>query len=380
MKITDLNTYRIEFNGDTWIWLSIKTNSGLIGWGEVTDSGNDEAVANIIDNLSEVLIGKDPRNIIDCTGESVKFQFPSMKNNRFVSTAWSGVDQALWDISAQYFEIPLHYLLGGFGEKQVSLYANLNRGLRKKRDPESLMESGLKAYNDGFKMVKCTPFDEVTPSNYFSNIEPGINRIKQLLSVIDISNVSIDFHHRFNEVTLFKILRMLDELGDPYWIEDILPFDKLEAYSKVRTIYPTMVIAGGESSKSLSELLEVIYSNRVNIIMPDVKHVGGVSTIKSIIPIAEDRGIKVSLHNPSGPIAAAFSAHLSTLSREPLPLEYPWKLNCKRTDLSILGEPIVRGMYNLNETPGIGISPSEDFLKSYGKKWSFGQWKTLVKV
>lgn len=378
MKITNIKIYRVEFNGDIWVWLSIETNSGLIGWGEVSDSGNDEAVANIINDLSDILIGKDPRNIIECTRESVKFQFPPMRNNRYFSTAWSGIDQALWDISSQYYNVPLYYLLGGFGKNQVSLYANLNRGLRKKRDPESLMESGKKAYSDGFSMVKCTPFDEVIPSNHFSDFEPGLNRLKHLLSVVDISNVSIDFHQRFNEVTLFKLLRVLIELGDPYWIEDILPFEHVEAYSRVRTLYPTMVIGGGETSKSLSELLELINSSKINIILPDVKHVGGVSAIKSIIPLAEVRGVKVSLHNPSGPISAAFSAHLCTLIRDPLPLEYPWKLNCKRAEVSLLAEPIVGGMYNLNETPGIGISPSTNFLNNYGKKWDYGQWKTLV--
>ncbi|NEU31704.1 mandelate racemase/muconate lactonizing enzyme family protein [bacterium LRH843] len=380
MKIIDLNTYRIDFNGDMWIWLSIETDKGLIGWGEVTDSGNDGAVAQIINELSKHLIGKDPRNILDCTYEAVKYKFPSMKKNRFFSTAWSGIDQALWDIKSQSFEMPLYWLLGGFGKKQIPLYANLNRGLRKNRTPDALKESGQKAYSEGFSMVKCTPFDEVVPSNHVSDLEPSLNRLKSLLTVVDLSNVSIDFHQRFNQEMLFKVLKEITELGDPFWIEDPIHVEQGDIYSLIRKLYPTLSIAGGENSTSLSCLWELLNANLVSVIMPDVKHVGGVSTIKTIIPLVEERGIKLSLHNPSGPISTAFSAHLSTLCREPFPLEYPWKLNCKRAESSILAEPIAGGMYHLTDRPGIGISPTDDFLKQYGEIWESGMWKSFINL
>ena len=47
----------------------------------------------------------------------------------------------------------------------------------------------------------------------------------------------------------------------------------------------------------------------VDVVMPDVKHCGGLTEARRIAAIADLYGVAVSPHNPSGPVATAASVH-----------------------------------------------------------------------
>lgn len=131
MKIKSVNVYRVQPPGDTWVWVAIKTEDGLTGWGEISNSSNDDAAAAIVTEASSSLVGKDPRRIMELTAPVRAWKFPAPPTDRIAATAWSGIDQALWDLTAQSFGIPLYHLLGAYGRDEIPLYANLNRGLRR---------------------------------------------------------------------------------------------------------------------------------------------------------------------------------------------------------------------------------------------------------
>src|SRR5690606_13989707 len=118
---------------------------------------------------------------------------------------------------------------------------------------------------------------------------------------------------RFNRRTLYEFVNWVNNQGNPFWIEDPLSTDFEDDFQKVRNQFPLIRWAAGESVLSLTELWNYLNHRSVDIIMSDVKHIGGVSAIRSIFSIAEERGLMVSLHNPSCPISTAFSAHLTAL-------------------------------------------------------------------
>ena len=62
MKITKLTTYIVP---PRWCFLKIETDAGIVGWGEPVVEGRAHSVAAAVEELSDYLIGKDPRNIED---------------------------------------------------------------------------------------------------------------------------------------------------------------------------------------------------------------------------------------------------------------------------------------------------------------------------
>src|SRR5207253_9920371 len=62
MKITKLTTFIVP---PRWLFLKIETDEGVTGWGEPVVEGRAHTVAAAVDELSDYLIGKDPRNIED---------------------------------------------------------------------------------------------------------------------------------------------------------------------------------------------------------------------------------------------------------------------------------------------------------------------------
>ena len=62
MKITKLTTYPVP---PRWLFLKIETDEEIVGWGEPVVEGRAATVATCVEELSDYLIGRDPRNIED---------------------------------------------------------------------------------------------------------------------------------------------------------------------------------------------------------------------------------------------------------------------------------------------------------------------------
>lgn len=376
MKIKSVDVYRVQPPGDTWVWVAIQTEDGLTGWGEISNSGNDEAAAEIVIDASTSLVNQDPRRILELTVSAREWKFPVPLTGRITATAWSGIDQALWDLTAQSYGLPLYHLLGAYGRDEIPLYANLNRGLRNNRAPEALAARGKSALENGFDIVKYAPFDEITPQVYQPDLQPAITRLEALAGSVPWSRIAIDCHQRFNRSSFTRFMEYLQEKQvTPYWIEDVFPVADRLNLAVFRNRYPHIYWVAGETALRVSELLDVIGDGGLDVIMPDVKHIGGVSAVKALIPIAEAKRVWVSLHNPSGPVSTAFSAHLSALSQLTVPLEFPWEVTAVRSSSTFPQEPVRDGKYHLSpERPGIGLQPTNDFLSEYGKRWKSGSW------
>jgi galactonate dehydratase len=380
LKITGVEAFRVNPPHETWMFLAVRTDAGLTGWGEITGSTDDVAAAQLTANLGEALQGKDPINLNECTAPYYTWQYPVIKTNRIVSCVWSGIDQALWDLAAQYRGIPLYQMLGGCGNKRIELYANLNRALRFARTPESLQQNGEAARKNGFKVVKCTPFDEVNPLLDRNDIEKGLQRFEALLAVVPIERIAIDCHQRFVRYSLGRFIEMVvHKYGLPYWIEDPVPANDLDTMDRISTRYPEIRWAAGEDALGFKDLFALMKTGIYDILMPDIKYIGGVSVVKSFIPFAEGVGFKVTMHNPNGPISTAHSAHVSSLCRNPAPVEYPWGSSPERDACTTPSEPVRDGAYLLSDAPGIGIQPAAGFLKKYGEVWTDGKWSAVKK-
>ena len=60
MKITRIETFAVP---PRWVFCRVETDEGIVGWGEPVVEGRAETVRAAVAELSELLIGRDPRRI-----------------------------------------------------------------------------------------------------------------------------------------------------------------------------------------------------------------------------------------------------------------------------------------------------------------------------
>ena len=61
MKITRVESLHADAGHRNFDFLKISTDDGLVGWSEYNESFGGMGVSAVIDGLSPVIIGKDPR-------------------------------------------------------------------------------------------------------------------------------------------------------------------------------------------------------------------------------------------------------------------------------------------------------------------------------
>ncbi len=376
MKVTNVQVLKCVLPSDEWLLVKVETDEGISGWGEVTGSCDDNGVAAMLSDAGSRLRGEDPHLMQKCMKIFTDWRYPDLSAIRTYATAASGLGQALWDVNAKYYGLPLYKLYGADGTVKIPLYANLNKALWKKRSPEILGERGRLALQAGFPMVKCTPFDEINPRNADNDLNPAFERLEALLDAVPIERVAIDCHQRFRAYTLGRMVeRLLDKFGLPYWIEDPVEVHEYALMERMCARYPSIRWAAGEAALSIRQLMETAQSGCYEVIMPDIKYVGGPDAVRALIPVVEGCGCKVTLHNPNGLIATAHSAHVSALCQNPLPMEFPFAAVEHRELLCEPNEPVENGYYHFTDRPGIGIELSEQALKEYAFRFAAGRWE-----
>src|SRR5919199_228783 len=108
MKIASLELFPVP---PRWLFLKVTTDEGLAGWGEPVVEGRAATVKTAVEELLGYLIGKDPFRIEDHF--QVMYRSGFYRGGPVLTSALSGVEQALWDIKGKALGVPVYELLGG---------------------------------------------------------------------------------------------------------------------------------------------------------------------------------------------------------------------------------------------------------------------------
>lgn len=355
LKITDIETEVVQVNHrGNWLFVKMHADNGITGIGEASHGRDDDRVRHTIDTLKPTLIGWNPFQL-----ESFRQRFYRDTESHTYHTACSGIEQAMWDLIGKTLNLPSYQLLGGPCRKKVRLYANINRATLD-RSPSGFANNAERAVAEGFTAIKCAPFDDVSVSNISQgNLTPaicrGIERIRTIRTAIgrDI-DLMVDCHSRFNPGMIIQVAKELEDLH-LFWVEDAVSLNNLDAFAHMsRSI--GIPIATGERLRTLTEFDRLLTETHVDYILPDVKHVGGISGLKKIATLAAARNVMVTPHNPSGPVATAASVHCMASVPNFAILEYAWGEVEWRADLIEPPEKIVNGFIELTDHAGLGIT------------------------
>jgi galactonate dehydratase len=232
----------------------------------------------------------------------------------------------------------------------IPLYTTINRALTTRTREDYSMIVGEVA-RQGFKLFKCAPFEAVDgPDRAVEKAGAGLATLERLRGEFPGLALRVDFHERFEPRDFYELIPALERLGLD-WIEEPFPvgpeYDELERRTSLRT-------AGGELYWGLRRFGEIAAQRWVDVIMPDVKYVGGFGPLLGVIDATSSR-VEVSPHNPSGPISTAASLHSAVVRAGQIRmLEYAFDRAQSRR---ATGENIEDGVLLLNDAPGWGVNP-----------------------
>ncbi|NKB70672.1 MAG: hypothetical protein GKR89_26680 [Candidatus Latescibacteria bacterium] len=352
----ELDAVHVNHRGD-WLFVRLQTDAGLEGLGEMKAGRNYGQSVAALRRLGQQLQGLDPAPI-----EALIHRFKAGDADHI--NALCAIEQALWDLAGKKYQVPLHVLLGGPCRGDIRLYANINRATTD-RTPEGFARNAQAAVAEGFDAVKLAPFDGLpAQTDSAQQARQGIACMEAVRQAIgpDI-DLLVDCHSRFSLKGALEVAQALRPL-DLYWFEQPVPESDREACLAVKD-QCGMTIAGGESRRWRSDFAEVCQYGTMDVIMPDVKLVGGIGELKKVGEMAAAWDIPTAPHGPSGPVSQAAGVEAMLALPQFLILEYGWGEVPWRPQLVEPAETIVKGRLKSSGRPGLGLELNPDMVEAH---------------
>src|SRR5271165_5076596 len=290
---------------DSFCYVRVTGDDGTTGVGESTFFGWPTAVAEIIPSIGAYLEGRDAFDTEHHWNELYRaLCFRGMA----VSGAISAVDQALWDLKAKHFEVPVWQLLGGRARRAVRAM----KVLVDEHSTDELVEAARRAVEvEGYSALKVLLFqNEHHMMRQAARIEDLVGRFAAVRETVGWSiDLGVELHRN---MTAGDAVMLCDELGRlrPLFVEDPVPPDSVMAL-RAFADKVSVPVAAGERNTSIWEFAEYLERPGIAYVRPDVGIAGGITHVKKICAVAESFHAGVIPHAvPSGPVAVAAHVQL----------------------------------------------------------------------
>lgn len=356
MKITRLETFYVK---PRWLFLKIHTDEGIVGLGEPVVEGRSQTVAAAVHEIGRYLIGQDPRLIEHHWQRIYRGQF--YRGGPVLTSALSGIEQALWDITGKWLGQPVYKLLGGKVRDKIRMYGWLSD-----ESYGDYVESAKVGVSDGFTAFKVGLHGPMNIVDTPAQVEEVVRRFAGIRDAVGPNvDVGIDFHGRCSPAMSIRLAKALEPYH-PFFIEEPVLPENVDALATVARS-TSIPIATGERLYTKWGFWEVLKKEAAAILQPDISHAGGILEGKKIAAMAECNYAAVAPHCPLGPIALAASIQLDACIPNFLAQEH------FTLGEGYIKEPfeIVNGYIPVPEKPGLGIELDEEALadKLYDGNW-----------
>jgi len=356
-----------------WLFVRLGTDAGLTGLGEASDafgfantSKQDAArMESELRSFFQLIEGKSP---LEIAAYRQKGEGLASGRGLVGATAYSAIEQALWDLAGKTLDVPSYTLFGGRLRDTLPVYANVNRAT-KPRTPQGFAATAKAAVQDGFRAVKAAPFDGFPPagapaSAIAAAVDNGVACVAAMRDAIgpDIE-LMVDCHSFFDVPLAERVARMLEPQKLAWYEEPVAPERTEETLEIRRRIQQPM--AGGEVLFGVAGFAPLSRTRAVHVIMPDVKHCGGLLELTRIAAMAEADGVEVAPHNPSGPVSTAASIQVCAVLKNFRLLELQWGEVPWRHEVLQPPETFERGTIRVPERPGFGIELNERVVRAH---------------
>ena len=374
MKIDHFELFKVQ---PRWLFLKIVTDDGFSGWGEPVIEGRAETVAAAVREAESLLKGHPANKIEDAF--QILYRGGFYRGGPILTSAISGIEEALWDIRGKAIGLPVCELIGGPVRDKIRVYCWIG-GDR----PDDVAAAAREKKAQGYTAIKMTGTAELDYLDSYAKIDAAVGRVAAIREACGKDfGIAVDFHGRVHQA----MARILMKELEPYrlmFVEEPVLIENFEIFRELRH-HTTTPIATGERNFTRWGFKNIIGSGCVDVIQPDLCHAGGIFEVRKIAAMAECYDIAVAPHCPLGPIALASCLQFdwctpnAIIQEQSLGIHY----NQGADLLDYLIDHSVfeykQGFVYRNELPGLGININEEKVReaaAIGHDWKNPLWRT----
>ncbi len=355
MKIISLETFLTNAGLRNYLFIRLRTDTGLTGIGEASLEWQEKTVETLCHEWVEGrIIGCDPFDVEAVAGAMIRDQY---QGGSTVMTAISGVEIAMWDLIGKACQQPVYRLLGGRCHSRLPAYANGWYGGA--RTPSDYAERALEAVTKGYGALKFDPFGTAWKDMSPAETEAAIGLVAAVREAVgsDIG-LMIEFHGRLSVGAAVEMMQRLERF-DPVWCEEPVAPESLDLLLEVKR-QARGAIAAGERLYSLADFNRLTQLRAADVVQMDIAHCGGLLVSKKIAAMAAAQDLRLAPHCSVGPVSLAAALHfdMSTpnfmIQEAFAEFDVPW-----RNDLVRGWNPIRQGEFFLSDQPGLGLEIDE---------------------
>jgi len=387
MKVTSVEVKAVQGLMSPWLFCVIRTDDGITGYSEFGDGRLAKGMAGLVEDLSDVVIGKDARAVEQLYTAMVRAARMAYGGATWMAIA--GIELALWDVKAKALGIPVYELFGGPTRTHQKVYwshllsyqaSHPDRlGVKAPRsyeDVKALVRAAMDAGYDTFKtnilipQGAGQPFKAISQGRrgplYDQNLTPELLNaaVAQIAAIREEAGpdagICLDVNENFKAEGQIRLGQALEPYN-MYWLE----IDNLDAESlrMVKDATRTPVITG-EQKLGPTEYLPFFEKRAMNAVKVDVQWQGFIPA-RQTANMAAAYDMNIAPHN--------FNGHLSTYQSMALcasvanvrisesdPAQVPWR------DEIVTHPPEIKdGLVTITERPGWGTDLDEKALEKY---------------
>lgn len=386
MKIVDVATLHCDAGWRPWSFVRIRTDDGLTGYGECSDSRNPRAIAGCVEDLKDLLIGRDPRPVEMIYADL--YRRTRQSRGGIAQKAIAGIDCALWDIKAKALGVPVYELFGGPTRDKVRLYWShcgtyrvtqyKHLGTPPLRTLEDVAELGREVVRRGYTALKTNMIITGNPATVVwqgfgggygttdrnptralvRSVEALIGTFRE--AVGDDVDICLDLNFNFTTEGFVRLARAVEPF-DLLWVE-IDTYDP-QALLQIKQSTASR-ICSGENLYTTRDYRPFFELHAMDVAMVDIPW-NGFTASKKIADMAEAYEINVAPHNYYSHLSTLMSAHLCACIPNVRIMEsdvddVPWK-----DDLITEPLEIKDGHLTVPKKPGWGADLNEKELAKH---------------
>ena len=336
------------------VFVRAESSDGQIGWGEIWcnfPACGAEHRAKLLETvIAPLLLNKhfeDPSQAYREATQKTEILALQTGEHGPLAQVIAGVDLALWDLCARRANLPLYKLLGG-KQSRVSVYAS---GI----NPDGSLDVVKRKHAEGYRAFKL---------KIGFNDKQDIDNIDSLRSWLGPkASIMADVNQAWQLEHALKMSPQLDALNLT-WLEEPLRTDTqaaewLQLHKATRT-----PLAAGENLMGQASFEKAIELKAFGVLQPDFAKWGGISGCWPVIQKIKESGTRFCPHYLGAGIGLMASAHVLAAAGGDGMLEVDANDNALRSLLAPPFQWVENGFIQLEETPGIGVTPDLQILEA----------------
>ena len=327
------------------VLLELQTDQGLTGEGYVftLNAVRLKALHEMLLSFSDHVMGKDPHFVNQMFNDIWKEVNP-IGHAGFSIAALTAIDTACWDLVGKSAEQPLHKIFGACRQR-VKTYAS--GGLWLSQSIDELTAQAGDFVDAGFRSMKIRVGS--------ANIVDDILRVAEVRQAIgpDIE-LLCDANQGLTVKHAIRLGRELEQFNMG-WFEEPVSYLDLQGHAAVRAALD-IPIASGETQYSRFGMQDMLQAGAVDILMPDLQRMGGLSEMRRAMAIASAFHIPTSTHIFTEQSICIAASEPNCISVEHM----PWFERLFNQTIEIDQGDIV-----VSDRPGIGFTFDQETIKRY---------------